>query len=210
MRFLIDVDGVVADLVPHILQRLTAYEINKLHRQGFFAKFIFPQNTRAPSVPIAVPNIQDIKNNLFSKKESDLHEEHRKIAVEWIGEPGFARTIPVRDGALAGVFKIRQAGHEIFWVTSSWTSSKTWEYDRRKWLLSHFKDGHDKVVFAHSKFLCEGDVLIDDRIKNVRQWQGSHPSKKALLYTQPWNDNPKYKDFNRFNWDDIDEILSSL
>lgn len=187
MRFLIDVDGVVADLVPYILEHL---------------------EEKFPSLDI--PLIADIQSDLFSIESSPLPPEALQYTLEWLLKPGFGKNLPVSKGAQDAVSQIREAGHDVFWLTAPWWGAPMWEHDRRHWIAKNFKDGHDRVIFAHSKYVCAGSVFIDDRVKNVREWQRDNPSGKALLFTQPWNSHTKYDGYNRFTWEDTDNLLQTL
>lgn len=189
MRFLIDVDGVVADLVSHILNRLN-HEFPKLD----------------------IPMLADIQSDLFSLETSPLPVEALKYTLDWITTPGFGKDLPLIEGALEGIEKIRKSGHDIFWVTAPWWGAPTWEHDRRHWIAKHFSDNHEKVIFAHAKYVCAGDIFIDDRIKNINEWSAHNRSGLALVYNQPWNSQKKYMDqeHHRFSWDKIDKLLFDL
>ena len=49
-----------------------------------------------------------------------------------------------------------------------------------RWLRQHF-DKED-ITIAHDKNLVKGDILVDDAIHNLQQFDGH-----TIVYTQPWN-----------------------
>lgn len=117
-------------------------------------------------------------------------------------------------GAEDGVEAIREAGHEIYWVTTPWSPCKEWGQVRRDWLKRHFQVDPKDVVITGSKFLIDGDVFIDDRIDNVLQWREHHPEGKGLLHRVPSVlnarlRNPEWGD-PTFAWDEIGKLLESL
>lgn len=71
-----------------------------------------------------------------------------------------------------------------------------------EWLEHNFPYIKDILIShkSHLKHLLYGDILIDDGIHNLEQWQGI-----GILYTQPWNKNE-----NRLradNWQEVDRLV---
>lgn len=181
MRFLLDCDGVASDLIGTILceiARVRPYE--------------------------KVPTPDDIVTDDFRVY---LNPWQKDVAEVLMSGSALWRNLAVLPGAQEGVEKIKIAGHEIFWVTSPWLDCPTWEHERRNWLIQHFGATPDNIVFCKCKHVVEGDVLIDDRPKNVTSWRAAHPDKAGILYSQPWSRNSGIK---LFTWDMIDVLLETL
>lgn len=69
-----------------------------------------------------------------------------------------------------------------------------------EWLLHHFPYIKDIMVNykTHVKHLLRGDILIDDGIHNLTQWQGI-----GILFNQPWNQEAgilRAKDWDHVDW----------
>lgn len=182
MRFLIDVDGVVADLFTSLMKAV---------KREFGS---------------------EIKLSYESTRDfyfyDNLPPEQRESVIRELAKPGFAKYLGVVDGALEGVEKILRAGHEIFWLTAPCDDSITWVYDRNNWLKENFNASTKNIIYAHSKFVCCGDVLIDDKIENVSLWQEENPQGLGIIYDRPWNESDE--NHIRFTWKDIDDLLARL
>jgi 5'(3')-deoxyribonucleotidase len=183
MDILVDVDGVVADLVTPILERVNK-ATNSSVKYDDITKFYF----------------LDPKHKILTKEQSE-------VARASFSEPGLVESLSVIPGSQEGIQKLRDLGHDIIWVTSPWKESKTWCWERTRWLKEHFDTHSDDIIFASRKEKIPGKVFIDDRVKNVEAWQ-SKMGGAALLYDQPWNqDCNKVK---RFTWQNIDGLIWHL
>jgi 5'(3')-deoxyribonucleotidase len=131
----------------------------------------------------------------------ELTKEQKKEALLAMSTEEFWRGLPVMDGAKKGVRHLRNFGHQIVWVTSPWESCSGWERARRAWIREHF--GDDDIVITSSKGHVQGDVFIDDKPKNVREWRKSNPRGRALLFSAPHNLD---EDLTHFTWDDVGSL----
>lgn len=183
MDILVDVDGVVADLVTLVLERVNK-ATNSSVKYDDITKFYF----------------LDPKHKILTKEQSE-------VARAAFSEPGLVESLSVIPGSQEGIQKLREHGHDIIWVTSPWKDSKTWCWERTRWLKEHFDAKSDDIIYASRKEKIPGKVFIDDRAKNVETWQ-SKMGGAALLYDQPWNqDCNKVK---RFTWQSIDGLIWHL
>lgn len=184
MKILIDVDGVVADLVTPVLERINK-ETNASIQYDDISSFYF----------------LDTKHRILTKDQSE-------VARRAFSEPGLVESLSIIPGAQEGVQALREHNHEIIWVTSPWKDSKSWCYERTRWLAQNFDANSDDVIFCSKKERIPGNVFIDDRSKSVEEWQKKNYSGVALLYDQPWNqENSKNK---RFTWQSINGLLWHL
>lgn len=111
----------------------------------------------------------------------------RKQVMKELERPGWIEAMPLLDGAQSFVETLREEGHDIVCVTSPWESSPTWDFERRNWLKKNLGIRANKVIFATDKFLVRGDVLIDDRSRNVRMWTRENCLGLGLLFDQSYN-----------------------
>ena len=184
MFFYLDVDGVVADFVGTLLK-----DINH----------ISPHN---------LSNL-DIKHfKMLDKEHSVLTQIQIDYAKELLNTPGYGQTFSLIENAQKSYAKIQARGHQIRWLTSSWSSNPTWEYDRRIWLKNHFDTHKHDICFYHKKWELGGDVFIDDKPENVWLWQEQNPSGLGCLFYQPWNADAT--GCIRFSWNEIDAFLDKL
>jgi 5'(3')-deoxyribonucleotidase len=155
MRIIMDVDGVAADFVGHLLKHVDN--------------------------PITQDEITDFDLFKFlpSKKVAYAHEV--------LQDKKFWQTLPVLPGAKEFVAEATRRGCAVFWATSPWLPCVGWEAYRREWLARHFKAHAKTVLIGESKHIIAGDVFIDDKYANVRDWAAYNPNGKAFLVDRPWN-----------------------
>ncbi len=60
-------------------------------------------------------------------------------------------------------------------------------HEREQWLEANFGFHHKQIVHTSAKYLCKGDVLIDDKPDNLILWAAEHPDGLALLWNQSYN-----------------------
>lgn len=90
--------------------------------------------------------------------------------------PGLFGLMPPVTGAIEAVHKLKEHYDVYILSTAPWGNPSAWS-DKVKWVTEHLNDVFRKrVVLTHCKHLCEGDYLIDDRMKN-----GSEKFKGELL-----------------------------
>ena len=136
----LDVDGVVADLVRSLLDKVH-------HRTG---KQFHPEHVRT----------FDLRKTL-----GDLWT----VAQDILSEPGFARSLPPYPDAIAGVRRLRQLGRVVF-VTTPYDRSPTWSHERALWLEQHTDTPRHDIVHLSDKTVFAGHVLIDDAPAQLEAW----------------------------------------
>ena len=66
--------------------------------------------------------------------------------------------------------------------SAPWWSCEGWVTARAGWLYKHFKVKFDELICCSCKWAVAGDVLIDDKPKNVELWAERHPEGHAALF----------------------------
>jgi len=141
--------------------------------------------------------------------KDDLQREEFGRAVD---SPGFCAGLPVIPGSRDGVDSLRLDGHEVVFVTSHRMTSKTWVHERDRWLMEHFAADQRDIVHCHRKEFVRGNVLVDDRPKNVEVWGLHHPDGAAILWDQPYN---RYAELEHpgirrtASWDDVRSAMGA-
>ena len=178
MKALVDVDGVVSDFVGGLLSRLD--EAGQDH--GIDIETLGPRH-------------------MFDYMSPAVEQ----VAHDIVSSSGFASNLPVIKGAVDGVNNLINLGYKVVFVTAPWKPSKTWCYDRHWWLRQHFPSECD-IIFTSAKEHVVGDILIDDYLPYLVKWTLAHPSKKGLVYDQPWNRDVG-KQHMRVNWSSLPSLL---
>lgn len=146
-------------------------------------------------------------------------EEETKLYDEVIDKPRAALNLEPKVGAVYGVRKLDTIAN-VYFCTSPVESSPTWDYDRRLWLTKYF--GKDymgvpfgrKAIFAKFKYLVRGDVFVDDKPSNVKDWAKAWPMSWAVLWDS-WSDGKTDYGIKTppflvsSNWDELCNIVES-
>lgn len=186
-RVLLDVDGVCGDLVSHLL--------NRLHQK-------YPG--------LKIPDYEEFKEYRLTMNTVD--DDTVAAMLDILSLPGFARDMPVIDGAVDGILFLRSCGYEITFVTAPFYDNPTWVFDRYRWLSENFGVTQDEMIFTDAKYLVLGDYLVDDSPFNIRACvEHNKISCKGivpLVFDQPWN-RGKVPDARRVcGWDDLSDVLA--
>lgn len=143
-RVLVDVDAVVADLIPVWLGFY-----NKDYDDNLVASDIFKWGIHEIVKP-------ECGAGIFNYLErTDLYDNVKPI-----------------DGAISGVQWLRQHSYDVRFVTSGVFESKIRWLGRHGFLMGeNWLYSHD-VVVAHDKSIINADIMIDDNIKNCENFKG--------------------------------------
>lgn len=158
-RVLLDVDGVLADFLTPSFAILNA--------------------------------ITGLKHKPEDLREWDLFSLYPRTAesafYDECNAPGLCAGLPIIPGAQAFVASLLQFA-DVYVVTSPMNHNRTWAWEREQWLQKHFDIPAKKVVHTSAKYLCLGDVLIDDKPSNIEAWERAHgPKGIGLLWDAPYN-----------------------
>jgi len=179
-RLLLDVDGVLADFLAPSLSILARLSGRTYVYDDFKTWDIFD------TVP----------------------REFEKPFFDAVNQPGWCRSLPVYEGAVAGVRPLIEVT-DLYVVTSPMNHVPTWMFEREGWLQEHFGVHHKRVVHTSAKFLCLGDVLVDDRPANIEAWEAEHPGGLGLLWDQPYNRGSK-AGLRVFDWSHVRFVVDNL
>lgn len=157
-RILLDVDGVSANFIDATLDTLVDLGGPRMHHDDIRSWEIFG------SIP---------------------REWEDRVVAEW-HRPGWCARIPLYEGALEGVLRLREVAEVVF-VTTAMSGAPHWMWERDCWLRQHLNAGGRDIVFASAKHVVDGDVFVDDKASNVIEWHQAHPTSTAVLWDQPYN-----------------------
>jgi 5'-nucleotidase len=108
-------------------------------------------------------------------------EEHQPMIMERIKSPGFFRHLPVMEDAVDVLRRLNER-YEVFIVSAAMEFPNSLK-DKYDWLMEHFPFFTWKqMALTGSKDLVFGDFMIDDHVKNLKNFKG-----KPYLYTSAHN-----------------------
>lgn len=107
-------------------------------------------------------------------------------------------------GARAGVWKLRDAGHKVIFVTSGFSFSKVeWLYNHKFLLRGHDLLHAPDVIFANDKSVIKSDIVIDDG------WHNIQDLSKSVVFTRPWNTKYDAGSHRANTWADVLHIIAT-
>lgn len=111
-------------------------------------------------------------------------EETDRVKSIW-RQPGFARRVPVVEGAVESIRYLREQARsrliQIQILTTPLPRAPYWKEDRLWWLHPHFGFDPCEVVFAQDKRPHPGATLLDDHPENCEGWARAQ-GKRAWLF----------------------------
>lgn len=162
MRILLDVDGVLGDFPSCALRWLNGRAWGR-------------------SEPATIEQItqHDILKAFGVENLQDAFDQ-------WCADTDVCRHMPVYEGAQAFVEELKSFADVVI-VTARYKKVPNWTSARDAWLVEHFAIDPDNVIHAKRKECVFGEVLIDDKLKNVAAWQNAWPRGLAVVLDRPWN-----------------------
>lgn len=158
-RVLLDVDGVLADFVTP-------------------ASEVVMDVTGAPLPPDALEQ-WDIFRSYDKETQSEIYSACKK--------EGWCLAIRPYAGAVDFIRELNEVA-DVYFVTSP-LGGPFWAYEREQWLKKHFGTHHHKVISTNAKYVCLGDIFVDDKFSHVLKWKEHHLHGTAVLWSQPYNKN---------------------
>ncbi|HKY40693.1 MAG TPA: hypothetical protein VJN18_32380 [Polyangiaceae bacterium] len=171
MRVLLDVDGVLGDFPSEVLRFA-----NKYGREPSWPEYSLEGATQ---------------HDLL--KAWELEHLQKRLDQHMI-DTDFCRHMPLYEGAQGFVDALRFIANDLVIVTSSYSDVPTWEHARRAWLKEHFGFEKQNVVFAKRKELVAGNMLLDDKLRNIDAWRNAWGHQgTAVVFDRPWNQGIQFR-----------------
>lgn len=143
-RILVDVDAVIADLMPVWL---------RLYNADY-------DDTMLP---------QDIKH--WGIHEIVKPECGTRI-LDYLELPSLYDEVKPIDGAISSIHWLRQHSYDVRFVTSGGFESKIKWLGRQGLLIGENYFYSPDLVIAHDKSIINADIMVDDNIKNCENFKG--------------------------------------
>jgi 5'(3')-deoxyribonucleotidase len=122
--------------------------------------------------------------------------------LKWVATPGFFRSVPVMSGSREGL-KLLNDKYNII-VISLATEFPQSLTDKQLWLYDFFPFiNWQQMVFCGDKNIIKADIMIDDHLKNLDNFNG-----ETFIFSQPHNmllNNSRHIRVN--SWAEIEKLL---
>lgn len=182
-RVLLDCDGVLADFITPACETM-----NKILGSS------------------VTPN--DMKSwYLFDAFDFEVLPETREACYDQWKRPGWCFDLKPYPGAQEGVALLREVA-DVYIVTTPMEGA-TWADERRRWLTKYFGFDRKTIVHTDGKYICSGDVFVDDKRDHCRAWKACHPLGTAILWECVTNRTQDYEGIKTGDWGKIRTIAES-
>ena len=182
MRFLVDVDCVLADFVTpatRIVERVLG---------------------RPWSLAEAPPDQWD----MFA----GLTPGERKVVFTIINSPGFCRSLEPEPGSQAFISRLQELLDGNVYALTAHNDAPHWVFERDAWLGEHFNIDRGHTIHAHCKYVCSGDFYLDDRPDHIISWQREHPAGVGMVWSTDNNSRIRDHEGIRFgSWAEVIEVV---
>lgn len=180
----LDVDGVLADFAAAVCEHVYTVTGRRYN----------PNVIRTWEVFDSLPEPPSVQAEVYARLKAE----------------GGCSSIPVIDGAKDAVNQLNEIV-DITIVTSPFYGSKTWVYERSRWLHKHFGVSVDHVIHAKRKHAIHADFFLDDKESHVRAWEAywrAHGhSPVGLLWHTNRNTDPHPDTKVVTNWADVIQLV---
>lgn len=161
MIILIDLDGIVVDLLPNWIK-----EYN---------------NLSGDSLSIEMVNDWSLGNV--------IKKENKKLLYQVFNKEGFFKTLPPIEGALETLKRLSKR-HELYVASAAehpHVAAEKLHWIKNNMPFISLK----KVFLGHDKYILRGDCFIDDRKLNLENYRKSWPNAHILSIEYPFNKDAK-------------------
>lgn len=111
---------------------------------------------------------------------------------DYLKQPGFFADLEPLPGAIDTLRRlVEEDEHELILVTAAPDGSAS---DKIDWVGKHmpFIDKRKDVITCYHKYMVQGDVLIDDSPKNIKQYRETWPEAHVCTIAYPYNEAVKH------------------
>lgn len=124
--------------------------------------------------------------------EWELKPELKEIFLK---TEGFFAGLQPLYGAIEG-FKYLDRNHDVIIATSPSYNGRI-ASEKLTWMEMHLPDHMDQIVLTHNKGVLLGDLIIDDSVRFLDQFDGIR-----MVMDRPWN-RTYDADYRVWSWNDI-------
>ena len=172
-RVLLDVDGVVADLVSPTVMFLDSICYRPF--PSYARKLMTTKDVSTWDIAESVARYNGAEPGLLSQELQKLFNQE-----------GFVVGLPVYPDAREMVERCAAVA-DVYFVTAGRDQSQYWHYERFQWLTKHFGGLFQDIIFANHKHIVEGNFFLDDKPSNVLARMELGSFGESYLMDRSWN-----------------------
>ncbi len=179
MIILLDMDDVVAQLCPKWIE---------------YYNLLYDDN-------LTLADLNDWEEISGTKKIKCSLEQYRQI----IDTDHFFADLEVVEHSQEITKKLITDEHDLWFVTATPLFNKTAGYDKNNWVEKYFPHiGRKKIIQTSEKYQVKGDLLFDDRPRNLELFTGI-----SVAMNMAYNQKAK-STYRVNNWLDFYELITKI
>lgn len=186
MIIYIDMDDTIADCAGYWIK-----EINRELHLNIVKKDI---------LTFGIPGLADI-----------LPKVYMEPILEIIRRRGFFLGLDPLPGAQEVISELLRWSwkYDVYFTTAMLPKSYYTHQEKCMWLQEYFHVGEERIIFTHQKHLLRGDVMIDDKLENLKDFKGYR-----IVFDQPWNrcynGVKPFVAWRCMNWEEVSKMIGYL
>lgn len=188
MKILIDMDGVIANIMPLWLKWYNRDYHDNLKEE----------------------DVTDWSIERIVKPECGTRMMH------YLGYEGFFRNAVPYPEAKEVIQRLLDLGAEIWFVTKSTHYGRYMVREKSEWIAEHYPHiGQEKILFCKYKSVIPGDLMVDDYFQNLRGFNGikvlfERPWNRNVAVDHFLSDGNKALFIKTGSWSDIVGVAASI
>lgn len=195
----------ISTLFQFIQKQLKLFTFKEIRFHGFMKKLLVDMDgVLADNYPrffelyARETGLKKSMDEIIGLKEGEAFPE----LYRWIETPGFFRSFPVMPDSQR-VLKLLNEKYEVI-VNSMATEFPASLTDKQLWINDNFPFiSWKQVVFCGNKSLIRADLMIDDHLKNLDNFDG-----ETIMFIQPHNiNNTGHLHKTVSSWCEIEKLL---
>ena len=159
---LIDLDGIVVDMIPPWLKRYNA-------RTG-----------------------ENVQLSDVVEYDMGLVCKNQRVLYDILNEKGFFYNMEAMPGAVACLQTLANDGYDVVILTQPPENAGSAISDKQRWIKDRFPSFNLKnMIFCSRKELIAGDLLFDDRPAHLEHWSAANPNGRLATLDWAYNKGAK-------------------
>ncbi len=103
-----------------------------------------------------------------------------------IRERGYCLSIPEYPGVRESLTELRKIA-DLYAVTVPFPGMPYWMFEREEKLTRDLGFQTHQIIHTAAKYVCVGDVLLEDTTRHLVNWRAHHPDGVAIRMRRPYN-----------------------
>lgn len=127
-----------------------------------------------------------------------ISKEVENVVFDRMKVEGVCLSMPLYHGAQFGVSGLRRIC-DLYICTSPF-GGPFWTHEREEVLYKSFGIERSRVLHVRDKFVCAGDVLVEDKTSTLVKWREHHAGGLPIRWNKQYNFHDDWDGLNTSDW----------